>query len=519
MKILLADTNRDNRERLKDLLQGLNAVFENDLHVLKEVVDGEKALEEVRSGNYELLISELRLPRKSGVHLLQELRRANERCRVILYGALEDLETLTLGQSEGAVGYMLRPFRKTDIERLLKKVIAYQNMMKEMDSRHRALRNEEGMEADEDHGRSLAKEKLTSWLKEGEMIRKEELDTAFFGRTPGYGVAFFHAPDSESKVRDELRSRLEERDAILVSWIEKSERVAAVFTDLTGRSALLKHCADIIKGAKGISSSRIHCGIGDVTRVYEGIPSARKGALFCLDYMEQEKDTEVLPIWLLENRETKVWYWCDELESQAIRAALLGNKEIMFRLIDEMLQHAKVNQIDYRFLPKAFLNLMLRISREAEEHGLSFENIFAETFTTKKLAASGSLEESFLYLREGMTAISESAATQIKKRRGSMADAIKRHIAANLTQGISVTTMCEEYDLLPAHLEKLAKDFYQMGIKELILSEKMERAKELVLERELDDSGIALMLGIDSRKFQELFYKHHGCSTFELKRR
>jgi len=517
MKILLADSSRENKERLKDMLTGINPLFNNDLHVIKDVQDGQKALDEAMSGEYDLLICDLRLPILSGVHIIQELKKSGEHCKVIIYGTLTDLENLTLGLAEGALGYMLKPFRRADIERLLKKASIYYENAKKNELEHFHGNATAAQETETDR-RNL----FIEWIiSDGERLTETALEF-LSQRVPAFAICIFDINEFKSiyqgkQIKEKIENLIENRYSL--SYFDSQDRYICLLSGIKERYEYLQDCEKIRNEIKRLTGQPVNCGVGDFFGHPSGISASKKGAEYSLKHLKKSGNDGIIPIWFIENRETPNIYWCKNIEEELISAALSGNRETANILVDNMKNYGKLGNIGYKLLPKIFLSLMLNISRQGEEHGLGFENIFINTFSTKVLSSFDNLEDSFEYLRTGILAICDATNVQMEARRKTMAEAILKYIQEFATQGVTVESMGERFNLLPTHIEKLCEEYFKESGKNLVLQEKMKVAKRLVLERNFDDNTIALMLGLDHRKFQETFYKTYGISTYDMKQK
>jgi two-component system, OmpR family, copper resistance phosphate regulon response regulator CusR len=83
--------------------------------------DGEEALRLASSGQFDLLILDLGLPRKDGLEVLRELRQSDRRLPVVILTARDDVSDTVAGLEGGADDYVTKPFR---FEELLARVRA-----------------------------------------------------------------------------------------------------------------------------------------------------------------------------------------------------------------------------------------------------------------------------------------------------------------------------------------------------------------------------------------------------------
>ena len=79
------------------------------------VNDGEEALEQARSGNYPVIVSDIYIDRVSGLDVLEQARRANPEAVVILMTARGSVRTTVKAEMGGAFEYLAKPFEMRDL--------------------------------------------------------------------------------------------------------------------------------------------------------------------------------------------------------------------------------------------------------------------------------------------------------------------------------------------------------------------------------------------------------------------
>ncbi|HWF87659.1 MAG TPA: response regulator, partial [Pyrinomonadaceae bacterium] len=120
-RILLADDNTDMREYVRRLL-----ATKYDVEV---VADGESALEATQRGEFDLVLSDVMMPKLDGFGLIKALR-ADEKTRtipVILLSARAGEESFVEGMGAGADDYLIKPFSARE---LMTRVAAHLNLQR-----------------------------------------------------------------------------------------------------------------------------------------------------------------------------------------------------------------------------------------------------------------------------------------------------------------------------------------------------------------------------------------------------
>ncbi|MCA9243504.1 MAG: response regulator transcription factor [Phycisphaerales bacterium] len=77
--------------------------------------DGEYATRVAQSGDYDVIILDIVLPRKDGLTVLREMRQSGRRTPVLLLTARDTIEDRVVGLDAGADDYLVKPFALTEL--------------------------------------------------------------------------------------------------------------------------------------------------------------------------------------------------------------------------------------------------------------------------------------------------------------------------------------------------------------------------------------------------------------------
>jgi DNA-binding response OmpR family regulator len=92
----------------------LRSVLERGLrengYVVDAVADGEQAVAYLRAYEYEVAILDWRMPKLSGIEVLQRARQRGDRTPVLMLTARDATEDRVLGLNTGADDYLVKPF-------------------------------------------------------------------------------------------------------------------------------------------------------------------------------------------------------------------------------------------------------------------------------------------------------------------------------------------------------------------------------------------------------------------------
>ena len=112
IKVLLVDDEEDFVESLAERLQLRN--FE-----VKSALNGDDAIKLVSENEFDVIILDVKMPVKSGIETLKEIKNINQLSQVIMLTGHATVESAIQGMKLGAYDYIMKP---TDTEELIKLV-------------------------------------------------------------------------------------------------------------------------------------------------------------------------------------------------------------------------------------------------------------------------------------------------------------------------------------------------------------------------------------------------------------
>lgn len=112
MRLLLAEDELD-------LAKGIQAILKHHHYDVDHVADGEEALMYARSMEYDGLILDVMMPKKSGFDVLTALRSEGSQVPTLLLTAKNQIEDKVQGLDLGADDYLTKPF---DMQELLARI-------------------------------------------------------------------------------------------------------------------------------------------------------------------------------------------------------------------------------------------------------------------------------------------------------------------------------------------------------------------------------------------------------------
>ncbi len=123
-RILVVDDEKVIRDMLADFL-GMEG------YVVRTAEDGTSALGELSRGHYDLVISDLKMPRMGGIALLDEIGKTAPDALTVIMTGFGTVETAIDAMKRGAYDYVLKPFKLDEVVHVVQRGIEKQRMAAE----------------------------------------------------------------------------------------------------------------------------------------------------------------------------------------------------------------------------------------------------------------------------------------------------------------------------------------------------------------------------------------------------
>lgn len=123
-RVLLIDDEPAQLTSIKSFLK------RRGLHVFA-AQSGSEGIRIVKQGNLDLVLSDFRMPDKSGLEVLREVKQYNPELPVVILTAFSRIEDAVLVMKEGAFDYLTKPLDLDNLEFLIKRVREHNHLISE----------------------------------------------------------------------------------------------------------------------------------------------------------------------------------------------------------------------------------------------------------------------------------------------------------------------------------------------------------------------------------------------------
>jgi DNA-binding NtrC family response regulator len=114
VRVLVADDERN----LRDLIV---RELTRKGHEAEGAADGQEAVDRIAQGSYDVLVLDMKMPRKSGIDVLRELAGAPDSPQIIVMTGVQDVATAVEAMKLGAYDYLSKPTRIEVLDVLVRK--------------------------------------------------------------------------------------------------------------------------------------------------------------------------------------------------------------------------------------------------------------------------------------------------------------------------------------------------------------------------------------------------------------
>lgn len=124
LSILVVDDGQSQREMLRDFLR-------SEGHTVTEADNGEKALNTIFGGHFDLILLDYKMPGMDGLQVLKEVKQINPEIDVIIITAYGTIETAVEALKAGAIDYITKPVELDELIILVNRISERRQLIQE----------------------------------------------------------------------------------------------------------------------------------------------------------------------------------------------------------------------------------------------------------------------------------------------------------------------------------------------------------------------------------------------------
>ncbi|MDO5424669.1 MAG: response regulator [Eubacteriales bacterium] len=488
------------------------------------LADGEEAIREIERDAPHVVLSDIRMPKKDGVELMQYLNQNYPEIKIVILSGYNDYEYLNMSIKNQVTEYLLKPTDVDEFEELFRKM---------------KRRLDEEQERKEEY-QALKKTQLESYfnkLLRGYGLTQEELEREFLLEDALEFYVVILKPDGKTGDREtayRLGRELMAMGEEAFSADEMETRFFLSFEDyVVGivRGKALKipkeqllHCVKKLGvETKEAFGWTVSAGISDSAGDFRMIPQCYEQAKCCIS-QKQFTDEEGCIIFYDELLEEEFPYETVFFDAERLLALLLKfQTEEIFGEIHGVVSKFRDRKLkEYGYVNRICQELLFRISRELLKYDLSLEELMREQgkrYTDLVDAASLEEKEAFLEeILEGVCKRLEGTLAENKKKNAlayTIRDLIDREYCLNI---FSLEYAAGQVHKSAAYISRIFKNEFQCNFSDYVTRKRLEYSKSLLADPAKKVYEIAEEIGwADVSNYIKVFRRYYGTSPNEYR--
>jgi two-component system response regulator YesN len=500
------------------------------LHIttVYKAYNGLQALEIITASKVDILITDIRMPGMSGLELIKEAQKYNNSIKCILLTGYAQFEYAKKAIELQAVDYLIKPVKDEEILGIVSNIVkGLEDNLKRNDMLESVVMRK---------NLPLLKTGLLKDLLEAPVVNCKILDD----KLKNYGLSI-RIGEQFRLVLVELgesfnRYNIADRELIEYSifniseeillpefdvWSAKSSFDQLVFLirwssewkeprteQLKDRLAQIKtFVQNYLKGDTSVYVSRGGVFPDEILPVYKegleniSISSLSGGSFFCFQDELSQANYKVEALASIHHRPTLMQLMDSDNWDSA--------SEKLVHIFDELRTKWPYSQVHMK---EAYFHIMSCFVHFAHHKGLMLKDIVGLDDSLEqgrgKFRTTDHLKE---WAYRALDLIKEHTEQLGTHAHGKNIDIIKEYIHKNLATDVSLRTIADHVYLHPVYLSKVYKEATGQNLSEYIYMERMEKARQLLVENKFRIYEIAQRIGYQSTQhFIREFKKHYG---------
>lgn len=106
----------------KDICKNVSDLLKNIFLLVDTALDGQEGLEQYKNGVYDLVITDIKMPRMNGISMIQEIQKINKNQKIIITTAHDEAEYQTKFEALGISDILQKPITFESLLKLLKAI-------------------------------------------------------------------------------------------------------------------------------------------------------------------------------------------------------------------------------------------------------------------------------------------------------------------------------------------------------------------------------------------------------------
>ncbi|MBR2187864.1 MAG: response regulator [Eubacterium sp.] len=528
----------DDEEKICKLIQILVDWEAKGLEIAGVAHDGREALELVKEQGADIIITDIRMPELNGLDLVEAIKNARPDISCVIISGYQEFEYARRALQYGVEEYLLKPIREEELNRVLDEIISKKDLIRQESEEKAAMEITSSEQKKKMHKllvRNLAEENQDLRGKTREVLEKE-----YYCSLPGSASVLFGVKVhmfSEPGGHEGLTLALNQWEQAAAEVLEKN---AVSFWETVLLDDILfcfinypvEMRAAVLQMIRDTERKYLHNGLyNGKIRYTVGISGIHTDpASWYL--MGGEVRAALADRFRKDHRDT-IQFW--ERRQAVFHLGEFINMPLQNRILEAVEQRKSEPVLD------AVRVLDERIAEEPELDGTFIFSIWEELISLVLIGYKNILsdDERELQRKNALARMKGSAGQRelreqvefslrqirkqgdqiLKERSSKPVEEAKQYVALHFSENCGLEEVSSHVGLNPSYFSALFKREEEVGFVEYVTGVRIQRAKELLMDRERKVLEIAQSVGYqDEKYFSRAFRKNVGLSPREYRR-
>ncbi len=504
-KIVLVEDNKVERRNVETILSTMD-----DCELVQSFPNGLEAWEYLKENNVDIVITDMQMPKMSGMELIKEIRRINLNAEIIIISGYNDFEMARKVVGLDVVEFVMKPVLDDEFSQAVykamqkcdeknRKISQYQRLMEQVSSSKELMLRQ--------FISSLA---LDSQLGEDTVTKNEE----FFGIdiSSGYKVTVIFRIDLK-----------ETKDAFLktyslIDYITKkdyqelkfypfsvNENEIAIIAVSNNRDCIVPEIINLKNEIVRILSVQL-CGV--MSTATKNVTDIHQQYKECRNVLSNEREFNNLVLMCddcdFESETEDLFLSLHKLLSNFILEKNYDRvHEFIANTMDEYCKNWLVSERNFSYCYVNALEVIL------SEYGKRFDDLVSTDEIWRKLANYNSIVDVFAILENLTRCVLEIVYSQ-NVIDESVVKKIKDIIESRYAEHITIDMIAREINFSKRHTQRLFTQITGKTIREYIKEYRISIAKKMLLDNKSIDDILNAVGYKDKTYFTEIFYEQEG---------
>ncbi len=482
--------------------------------IVKECTDGLQVLKYLEKNTADIVITDIKMPKLSGMELMEEIDKKHKGLKMILVTAYTDFEYARKALRYGAVDFVVKNDIITDLPKAVKKAIwQYETENQEKEKEQISEKEYQNIQ-----GYVLESLALSKTLNDPEDIERYGLDKRC------YCVCSCEISSMDKKwdlqaIVQMLKNFLDiienKHDYYIINVhpsgmsliISEPKETGMTLRDITTM------CGEILRLVDELMGINIKFGISTIINEVSELSRTFHESAMALSRAADSGNEIILYV---EESESTGASHLNEYNAQITDALFEKNLDTAKELLERMKQ--EIADIHYP-LHKAKIKMINLSSAIFRKFGEIYVSDAAEDMESRfylRISQSTTLYSLFQVCQEMVEETSRAISGRLEKH--DLVDQISRYINANYQSNITLQDIADQIHISSAYVSRLFRNKTGTTITEAINRARIDQAKLLLGNPGYKVYEIAQMVGFeDAAYFTSVFTKYVGCSPSEYR--